>query len=224
MSGLQFLILAAGHSRRLGRPKALARIRGLSLLRRTASVLAPLSDRALVIVVPPRCQRYRQELRGLKVRLVTNPGRSSGLSGSVRRGLAHARYCAATLILPVDLAALARRDVQRLLARWRAAPRRIAARRIGARGGAPLILPKRYHPLAQLITGDTGLREFLAARAPAERVLVDMPSAALDVDTPGDLQSARHGPSRRLRPARPQRIRETPAVSTRRRPDSGPDE
>lgn len=191
MSGLRIVILAAGYSRRLGRAKALARIHGICLLRRTTRVLAPFSARTLIVVAPPRCPRYLHELRGLNARLVANPRRSSGLSGSVRRGLGAARWSAATLIVPVDLAALERADVARLLKRWRAAPRRIAARRIGARGGAPLILPRRYYALAAGITGDTGLRDLLQTIAPSDRVFVDMPSAAQDIDTPLDLQRAR---------------------------------
>jgi molybdenum cofactor cytidylyltransferase len=189
--GLRILILAAGFSARLGQPKALARIRGLSLLRRTARLLAPHASRPLILVTPPRCIRYRHELRGLDAWLVANPGRATGLSGSLRCGLAHARWSAATLIVPVDLAELQRVDVVRLLRRWQGARRRIAARRIGARGGTPLVLPKRYYGLAQGARGDVGLRDLLQELAADERLWIDMPSAARDIDTPGDLTLAR---------------------------------
>jgi molybdenum cofactor cytidylyltransferase len=189
--GLRILILAAGFSARLGQPKALTRIRGLSLLRRTACVLAPFSSGPLILVTPPRCPRYRHELRGLKARLVANPGRAAGLSGSLRRGLACARWCAAALIVPVDLAALDGADLAHLTGRWQAAPRKIVARRIGAHGGAPLILPRRYYDLAHRARGDVGLRELLREVPADERIWVDMPSATRDIDTPGDLKLAR---------------------------------
>ena len=189
--GLRILILAAGFSTRLGEPKALARIRGLSLLRRTALMLAPLSSRPLIVVTPPRSTSYRQELRGLDVRVVENAGRSSGLSGSLRLGLAQARWSAATLIVPVDLAELERAEVGRLARRWRMAPRRVVARRIGARAGTPLILPKRFYSLARRLRGDVGLRELLADIAIDGRILIDMPSAVRDIDTPDDLRAVR---------------------------------
>jgi molybdenum cofactor cytidylyltransferase len=195
--GLRILILAAGFSTRLGYPKALARIRGLSLLRRTACVLAPFSSRPLIVVTPPRCTRYRQVLRGLDALLIANAGRASGLSASLRRGLRAARCASAALIVPVDLAALDRADVVRLTSRWRSARRRIVARRIGARGGTPLILPKRFFHLAQGVSGDTGLRDLLADMAMDERVLIDMPSAIRDIDTPNDLRLARRAQTRR---------------------------
>jgi molybdenum cofactor cytidylyltransferase len=199
-SGLQTIILAAGQSSRLGRPKILARVRNTTLLRRTLALAAGLTA-GVVIVLPRSTQRGRHEARGFKVALVANRRRAEGLSSSVRAGIARARHSAAILILPVDMAALRRRDLERLVARWRGARRRLAARRIGApgataHGGVPLILPRWLYARALHVTGDIGLRE-LVTRLPAEqRVLVDLPSAELDVDTPHDLCRARR-PRRR---------------------------
>ena len=134
-AALRMVVLAAGFSARLGRPKALARVRGLSLIARTLRTLAPFATAPIIVVVPPRAARLRAELRGHASVLIANPLRNAGLSSSVRRGLRHARYEAAVLIVPMDLAHLERRDIARLIARWRGARRRVAARRIGTEGG-----------------------------------------------------------------------------------------
>ncbi len=147
-AALRMVVLAAGFSARLGRPKALARVRGLSLIARTLRMLAPFATAPIIVVVPPRAARLRAELRGHASVLVANPLRNAGLSSSVRRGLRHARYEAAVLLVPMDLAHLERRDIARLIARWRGARRRVAARRIGAEAAAPLILPRRLYPRA----------------------------------------------------------------------------
>lgn len=196
------MILAAGHSRRLGIPKALARVHGESLLRRTARVLAPLASAALLVIVPPKCGRYRRELRGLRVRLCRNPRRGEGLAASVRLGVGGARYAPAALLVPVDLAALSRREIGHLIGCWRASRRRLVARRIDAAspgggrcgdaaGGTPLILPRRFYAAALALHGDTGLRALVAALGGADRRLIAVPSAAADVDTPEDLARAR---------------------------------
>src|SRR6266436_8616572 len=189
---LQVLILAAGFSSRLGRPKPLARVRAFSLLRRTLNVAA----------------RYRIEARGVEVVFTANPRRAEGLSSSVRRGIILARYSPALLLLPVDLPALQPRDLARLISRWRAARRCVIARGIGQkdgtlRGGVPLILPRWLYSRALEVTGDVGLRDLVGGLPAPQRVLLNLPSAALDVDTPQDLRAAR----RRLRPS---------GVSTRR--------
>jgi CTP:molybdopterin cytidylyltransferase MocA len=122
------------------------------------------------------------------------------LSSSVRRGLIRARFSGAALLLPVDLAALRRRDMVRLISRWRARRRCVIARRLGdgdglPRGGVPLILPRWLYSRAQCVTGDIGLRALVSGLPPSQRILLPLESAALDVDTPQDLRAAR----RRLR-------------------------
>jgi molybdenum cofactor cytidylyltransferase len=194
---LQVLIFAAGFSSRLGRPKALVRVRALTLLRRTLILAAHCAPAKIVVVIPRHAARYRLEARGLEVTFAANPRRADGLSSSVRRGVAVARYSPALLLLPVDLAELQRRDLARLISRWRAARRRVVARRIGQqdaapRGGLPLILPRWLYARAAQVTGDIGLRDLVSGLPAPQRVLLTLPSAVLDVDTPQDLCAARH--------------------------------
>jgi molybdenum cofactor cytidylyltransferase len=201
LQGLHVLVLAAGFSSRLGRPKPLARVRAFSLLRRTLTVVSHFAPAKIVVVIPRHAERYRIEARGLKVVFAANPRRADGLSSSVRRGISIARYSTALLLLPVDLADLQQRDVARLISRWRASRRCVIARRIGQlgtpRGGVPLILPRWLYPRALRVTGDIGLRDLISGLPALQRVLLNLPSAALDVDTPEDLRAAR----RRLRPS-----------------------
>jgi CTP:molybdopterin cytidylyltransferase MocA len=188
---LQIIVLAAGFSSRLGRPKALARVHGVSLLRSTLELAATLQCARIIAVVARHSARYRAEARGIDVTFVTNSRRNQGLSSSVRRGIAAARYSPAVLLLPVDLGNLKSRELARLIRRWRALPRGVIARRIGRIGAVPLVLPRRLYPRALRITGDVGLRELIAQLPADSRVLVDMPSAASDIDTPQDLKTAR---------------------------------
>jgi molybdenum cofactor cytidylyltransferase len=193
---LPVIVLAAGYSSRLGRPKALARVRSVSLLRRTLALLAPWARGKIVVVLPGRAARYRVEARRFNVIFAVNPRRADGLSSSVRRGLATVRYSPAVLLLPVDLAMLRQRDLARLAKRWCAARRCVIARRVardeaGPQGGVPLILPRWLYPKASAVSGDIGLRELVNRLPLGQRVLLDLPAAALDVDTPQDLSAAR---------------------------------
>jgi len=187
----RMVVLAAGFSARLGRPKALARVRGSSLIERTLRVLAPFATAPIIVVVPPRAVRLRAELRGHRSVLVANPLRRDGLSSSVRRGLRQARYEAAVLLVPMDFPCLGPRDIARLIMRWRGARRRVAARRIGKEAAAPLILPRRLYGRALGITGDVGLKALVGLLPPQDIALVSLPSAAFDVDTERDLERAR---------------------------------
>jgi molybdenum cofactor cytidylyltransferase len=189
--GLRVVVLAAGLSSRLGKPKALVRVHGVSLLRRTIKLAATLNVARITVVVPRNAARYRIEARGSQISFMVNVQRARGLSNSVRRGIFAARYSRAALFLPVDLNNLKQRELARLISRSRAAPRCVIARRIGRRGATPLLLPRWLFDRASRIAGDVGLRE-LISQLPGEcRVLVDMPSAASDIDTLHDLRQAR---------------------------------
>jgi molybdenum cofactor cytidylyltransferase len=198
LSSLQIVVLAAGLSVRLGAPKMLERIHGRSLIRRMITVLAQVTPQRIVVVTAPHAARLRAELRGFRVGYLANPDRAKGLSTSVVVALRKTRYSRATLFLPADLAELGARDLARLIRRWRGAGRRVVARGIAGRPTAPLILPRFLYRLAQRLSGDVGLRALVAELPPEQYTLVDLPSAARDIDTLQDLKDARHRAPRPL--------------------------
>jgi CTP:molybdopterin cytidylyltransferase MocA len=100
------------------------------------------------------------------------------------------------LLLPADLIHLKNRDLLKLVRRWQSAPRRLTARKIDLSGATPVVLPRWLYSRASSLTGDVGLRRLIGQLPAESRVLVELPSAAWDVDTPQDLQNAR----RRFRP------------------------
>ncbi|MGC1522152.1 MAG: NTP transferase domain-containing protein [Steroidobacteraceae bacterium] len=196
---LQAVILAAGFSSRLGSAKPMARVGSLSLLRSTIARVSESGPAAIIVVVPRRASSYRMEARGFKVSFAPNPRRAEGLASSVRLGLRRARFSAAVLLLPIDLALLRRRDIHRLISRWRARRRCVVARCVGGgsdmpRGAVPLILPRWLYGRAQSVTGDIGLRGLVSELPPSQRILLPLPSAALDIDTPEDLRAVRRRP------------------------------
>jgi molybdenum cofactor cytidylyltransferase len=189
--GLRVIVLAAGFSSRLGSSKALARVHGASLLRRTLKLAAALRSGGIVVIAPRNAARLQIESRGIKAAFGINAHRRSGLSSSVRRGISAARYCRAILLLPVDLVHLSQRDTVRLVSRWKGAQRKVFARRVDGNGAVPLILPRWLYGAARRISGDVGLRD-LVRQLPSDRlVMMPLPSAAFDIDTSKDLNAAR---------------------------------
>ena len=189
--GLRVIVLAAGFSSRLGSPKALARVHGVSLLRGTLKLAAGLRTGGIVVIAPRNAARLRVESRGIKAAFRANANRGSGLSSSVRRGISAARYCRAVLLLPVDIAHLSQREMGRLVSRWKGAQRKVVARRVEGNGAAPLILPRWLYLESRRISGDVGLRDLLRQLPAGSLVMMPLPSAAFDVDTPNDLNAAR---------------------------------
>jgi CTP:molybdopterin cytidylyltransferase MocA len=78
-----------------------------------------------------------------------------------------------------------------LITRWGGARRRVVATRFGSQAGAPLILPRWLYSRALGIDGDRGLKKLVSQLPGTDRILVHIPSAAWDIDTPQDLELAR---------------------------------
>ncbi|MBS0397381.1 MAG: NTP transferase domain-containing protein [Proteobacteria bacterium] len=184
------VILAAGRSRRFGRPKAQARLHGRTLWQHLQALLRPFSRQCIFVVTAPRSP-LRSAALANGWRCITNPDCDQGLSTSVVRGVRAGRFQPALLILPLDLPLLSTGDLLRFLDRWRLARRDVVARRLEGGPAIPLILPRRLYGLALQLHGDAGLRSLLSARTGGQIHLLDLPRAALDVDSPADLKHLR---------------------------------
>ena len=183
------VLLAAGGSSRLGRPKQLVRHRGVPLLHHAVAVArAALPSSPLVVVVGAYSLRVRALLQRTHsgARVVGNPLWREGMASSLRAGLAAVpRDSRAALVLLVDQPHVDAASLARLLHAWSRRRGVPAAARYAGRVGAPAILPRRHWRALARLDGDRGARAML--RGGGARTLVDMPEAAFDVDTAADL-------------------------------------
>jgi len=191
------VLLAAGGSSRLGRPKQLVR-RGNRplLLHALAAAHGALGrDDATVVVLGAGALRLRNVLRrsaprapngARPARVAYNALWRAGLAGSLRVGLdALPRTARAALVMLVDQPNVDAAALLRLIAAWRARPSIPAAADYAGRAGVPAILPRRLWHAARSLEGDVGARALL--RSVRELTLVEMPEAELDVDTEEDV-------------------------------------
>lgn len=189
-SGLWCVVLAAGGSSRLGAPKQLLRYRSRPLMLHTMGLAAHIAPAGVVVVIGAEATRLRALLRRHcpRATVVNNSLWREGLSGSLRTALqalpADAR---AALVLLTDQAKLAPSSLVQLVAAWRTHPRRPVAARYHGKVGVPAILPRKLWRGVANLSGDSGARAVL--RGCDDVVLVDVPEAAFDIDTPADLQA-----------------------------------
>jgi CTP:molybdopterin cytidylyltransferase MocA len=192
-SDIACIVLAAGGSRRLGRPKQLVRHRLRPLVvHAVTAVRGALPAAPLIVVVGAEALKVRLVLRRTRcvVRIADNPHWADGLATSLRAGLAATpRGTRAALVLLVDQPRVGAAALERLLRAWRRRPGVSAAARYEGRAGVPAILPRRNWPALRSLHGDQGARALL--RHGRALTLVDLPEAALDIDTPADLAKLR---------------------------------
>ncbi len=183
------LVLAAGGGSRLGgRPKALLRYRGRPLLEHALGVAREGGcDGAVAVLGAAAAAEVRERADTGDCLLVDNPEWRTGLSSSLRAGLAALPAGAsAVLVLLVDTPGVTAEAVRRLLA-VHAGRTDLAACAYAGRRAHPVLIGSAHFPeLLATATGDAGARALLVKHPVT---LVDCTGAAVpdDLDTPADL-------------------------------------
>jgi molybdenum cofactor cytidylyltransferase len=182
------IILAAGRSSRMGRAKQLLEVDGSPLVARAVDAVLASGARPVAVVVGAEAERVLATVAGRGIIAVPNPDWATGLSSSLRAGLAALLAAEpgldAVLVAPCDQPALSA-DVIRRLAAAHASTGRISAARYGGRNGAPAVFGRDHFAALAGLSGDEGARRILNSD-PGRVCPVEMPELGADLDTPSD--------------------------------------
>ncbi len=184
---LHVLVLAAGASTRLGQPKQLVRIGGRPALHVVVSQAVALAGHAVTVVLGAQARDLTRLLTHSPASIIVNREWEQGMASSIRCGVAALPPgCDAVLVLLGDQVAVTAEDLRRLAGSWRGQEGVIAASVYRHTIGVPAIFPRWCFSELSQLRGDIGARQVLQRHA-HRLAHVPMPSAAIDLDTPGDL-------------------------------------
>lgn len=114
------IVLAAGHSSRMGHNKLLLEVAGEPLVRRTARRAVEAGLSPVLVVLGFEAERVRQALAGLPVTEVLNPDYERGINGSVSRGIAAVPAgCSAAIVILGDMPLVTAPMLEALVTRHR---------------------------------------------------------------------------------------------------------
>lgn len=172
------IILAAGASRRLGRPKQLLQFDGEPLVVRAARIG---SSVAQTIVVIPADAAIREVLGGYIA--IENPDRDEGVASSIRAGVAACE--GDVLIMTCDQPLITSEHLRALIE----AQSPIAATGYNGISGVPALFAAKFRDELLALRGDVGARRVIESHRD-EAVTIPFAAAALDVDTQADYNFA----------------------------------
>ena len=222
-AGVTALVLAAGLSSRMGRPKPLLRLAGKPLLVHVLDALRASDVRETIVVLGAEAERVRREIPLEGIRVVLNADFAEGMSASIRAGLqAVSPHADGLLIVLGDQPLVTPATINALVARQEATGAPILVPTYAGVRGNPVLIHRSLSPEVEAITGDMGCRGVVAGHA-AEvlEVAVDDPGILVDVDTPEEFDrveaSLREGtPLARLVEDRVREASASPRPSSRR--------
>ena len=185
------LLLAAGGSRRLGSPKQLLEFEGKTLLRRAAEALVECGCIPVVVVLGAEIEGSKAEMKELNVTTVVNDNWESGMSSSIRIGLANLLSLEpeidALMITLCDQPFVTAAKIRLFINEFDRNKVAIIAAKYKDVLGVPALFSRELFNAVLNLQGDKGARDLI--RQTETAIAIELPEASFDIDTWEDLES-----------------------------------
>ena len=187
------VMLAAGRSERFGTAKLLAEYRGKPLLQHALSAAQDACPGDVCLVVGHNAHEVADSAVGLADHVITNEDFATGIGSSIACGVRACReHADAILIMLADQPLVSSTHLAELVNRWTGNPNEIIASRFSGVSGPPVLFASALFDQLEDLHGDIGAREILRRSSSMLRT-VEFAAAAIDIDTPEDLEALAGG-------------------------------
>jgi len=181
------IILAAGASRRLGRPKQLLEFQGKPLLQHAIDNARASRLDQIVLVLGANRDRVEEAVDSAGLRIVENPDFAAGQSTSLIAGVnAVDADVAGVLFLLGDQPGVTSQTIDAELAAFDGDPAAIVMTSWRGKPSHPVLLGRGYFGALRGLTGDTGARPIIAGARDRVRLVDSDRPVPRDVDTEDD--------------------------------------
>ena len=190
MKDTLFLVLAAGSSSRLGRPKQLLPFRGTTLLGHTVSAAVSTGYTTLVVAGSGE-EDVTLALAGIGCEVISNPGWEEGIASSIRTGISYIlhRYemPVEVMLMVCDQPFVEKSHLLSLLEKKQNSGKKIIASSYNGTLGTPVLFDAVLFPELLQLTGNEGAKKIIM-KEPQRVASVAFPLGGIDIDTQEDLQ------------------------------------
>lgn len=185
------LIIAAGGSSRLGRPKQLVRSGEKTLLEQAAATALHSGLERLYVVLGASFNEIEPTISHLPLAIIRNEQWQKGMGSSISTGISAVSQeggsCNAVLIMLCDQLHITAEHLQALIGAYEEKKGTIIATDYGAQKGVPALFDRTHFPELEKLSGDTGAKKILGQYA-GRLHSIRFEQALIDVDTPEDLR------------------------------------
>lgn len=182
------MILAAGESKRMGKPKLLLPFEETTIIETVINnILSSKADKILVILGSD-AEKIRKKIENLPLEITTNPGYQKGMLSSVQWGFKSLPQNAeAALVCLGDQPGIFTVVINKVIDAYRRTEKGIVIPVYKKDRGHPVLIDIKYRKKVKNLNPDIGLRE-LVYNHPKDtlEVEVENPSILHDIDGPDD--------------------------------------
>jgi len=190
MAGL--IILAAGSSTRMGKPKQLLQYKGESLIHRSVRVGLEANCDPVIVVLGAHSEEVKPEIDTTKVHIVENIAWEEGIGSSIRYGMSKVLKLEPeieeVIFMLIDQPMVKADLLKTLMQERKEKGKGIIACAYEETIGVPALFYKTFFPKLLALKGDEGAKKLLY-RHRDEVVAVSFPAGAVDIDTLSDYES-----------------------------------
>jgi molybdenum cofactor cytidylyltransferase len=186
------VVLAAGRSTRMGRPKLTLEIAGRTMLHHVVDHVRQSRCDGIVLVVGEAADRVARDVRGPGVQIVINERYGEGMGTSIAAGIsALPPECEAAIIVLGDQPRVTAAAIDALIDAYRTTGKPLVASRYGGGPGAPTLIGRALFDEARRLGGDTGGRRLIERHPDLVHEVPLSPDLAADLDTPEEFARVR---------------------------------
>lgn len=186
------IVLAAGSSSRLGRPKQLIPWQGSTLLAHAAHTALSAELGPVTVMLGAHAAECRAALAGIAVDIAECAQWAEGMGRTIGAAIAHVALnhpgAEAALITSADQPLVTARDLAAIATARRSSGGRMAAAAYSGTIGIPAVFSRSMFDELRALKGDHGAGSILMT-SKAEVIAVPCPAAARDLDTEEDLRT-----------------------------------
>ena len=191
MANIGAVILAAGESSRLGRPKQLIEFRGKTLVRRVVDAADEAGCLPIVVVIGSDGKKVAHELEQTSAAIVENEKWRDGIGTSIRAGmqsLVERRPGLDAVILLVSDQPLVETElIKQVIARHGETGKTIIASGYSRTLGVPALFDRSHFEELLTLPDDSGAKSIILSRR-ARVVEFPFPQGNIDIDTLADYE------------------------------------
>ncbi|MDP4285363.1 MAG: nucleotidyltransferase family protein [Bacteroidota bacterium] len=185
------VVLAAGMSSRLGKPKQLLVYHGKSLLKHSVDAALQTTMRPVIVVLGANSGAVKKELEGMGTVVVENEEWQEGMASSLRCGLDAVRKGSTDIdgiiFMVCDQPYVTKSLLDSLLLAQHETGLPIVASSYDGKEGTPALFHKSFFAKLKELEGDTGARK-LIQKNEGKVTTVVFPKGVIDIDTITDYE------------------------------------